>query len=99
MNRLSQQRTDITQSFEDYFQVIPPDINSFKIDKCLFWEYDDMENTVTFHFEDEWYLDEFLDSLEDCPKLRTSFDFEAFDTADRQNLTITIVGKIGGLLG
>ena len=106
MDRLSKQRTDITNSFEDferimedYFQVIPPDINSFKIDKCLFWEYDDMENTVTFHFEDEWYLDEYLDSLEDCPKLRTSFDFETFDSADRQNLTITIVGKIGGLLG
>lgn len=109
MSELSKQRTDVTQSFEDferimedYFQVIPPDIDFFEIEKCSYWDYDDMENTVTFYFEDEWYLQEFLDELEECPKLRFTFDMDdsySFDGVDRQNLRITIVGKTGGLLG
>ena len=106
MNDLSKQRNDLSQSFEDfervmedYFQIIPPDIDFFKVDKCISWEYCDLKNTVIFYFEDEWYLDEFLDEVLDCPKYLKSFNLDSIDGVDRENLTIILEGKIGGLLG
>jgi hypothetical protein len=103
---LSEQRTDITQSFEDfervmedYFQVIPPDIDFFKIEKATHWSYDDMENSVSFWFEDDWTMQEFKDNLEECPLWETTFDADAFDGIDWQEKRITVIGHVGGLLG
>ena len=106
MNELSKQRTDVTQSFEDferimedYFQVIPPDIDFFKLDDVLHWDYDDLEQAVTFFFEDDWYLQAFIDNVEECPAKNSFFEFDEFDCVDREKLTVKIIGKIGGLYG
>lgn len=106
MDDITKQRTDLTQSFEDfervmedYFQIIPPDVESFNLENTTHWEYSDFRNTVTFYFSDDWYLDAFLDKILDCPKYLRTFDMDSIDGIDRQNLTITIEGKTGGLLG
>lgn len=106
MQELSKQRNDLSNSLEDfervmedYFQIIPPDIDFFKIDKSLGWEYCDLKNIVTFYFEDDWYLDEFLDEVLECPKYLKSFYLDPIDGVDREKLTIILEGKIGGLIG
>jgi hypothetical protein len=102
-NMLSKQREDLTQSYEDfervmedYFQIIPPDTDFVKVDVAKRWQYNDVERSVTFYFEDAWYLQEFIDKLFYCPK-KYSFLFEEHEHIDRENLTVTIIGKIGGL--
>jgi|SaaInlStandDraft_4_1057021.scaffolds.fasta_scaffold88052_2 hypothetical protein len=106
MDDVSKQRTDITTSFEDfervmedYFQVIPPDIDSFKLTKTINWKYDDFDNAMIFYFADDWELQSFKDDMTECPALNTFFGFEEYEDVDLNELTITINGKIGGLLG
>ena len=99
-------RTDITDSFEDferiaedYFDLIPPDTDSFKLELTTTWTYEEFDKLMTFYFENEWDLDEFLDVLEECPKLNESFGMnDLHDAVNRKALTITIEGKEGGLI-
>lgn len=100
---LSKQRQDMSQTFEDferimedYYQIIPPDINHFDIEKCSHWEFDDVEKCVHFHLLDEWYLQEFIDAVKECPH-KFSFKFEEHEDVDMENLIVTVYGKIGGL--
>ena len=94
-------RHDLTQTFEDferiaedYFMLIPPDTDSFNIGICSRWVYDDMYNTITFYFENEWDLDTFYDKMIECPKYGESFiTSDHFDGVDRKNLKIMIEGS------
>lgn len=104
MNELAKQRMDITQSFEDferimedYFQVIPPDIDHFKTDIVTHWDYNDVEHSVTFYFDDDWKLQEFLDEMMECPAKDSFFEYEEYEHLDRVKNTITIIGREGGL--
>ena len=99
----TQQRSDLTQSFEDYervmedyFQLIPLELRFFTVEKASRWEYNEFERSMTFYFVDEWTLDEFLDTMKDCPK-KFAYDFEEYEHVDRKNLTIKMIGRIGGL--
>lgn len=99
-------RTDVLETFEDfervaedYFWLIPPDTDSFLLEKCISWSYDDFDNTMTFRFDNEWDLDEFNDKMADCPKFDESFDYyDELKPVDRENLSITIQGKESGLI-
>lgn len=99
-------RSDITQTFEDferiaedYFMMIPPDTDSFNLEICTRWEFDDAFNTLTFYFDDPWKFDEFHDKLLECPRYEESFAVgDHFEGADRQNLKIVVEGKESGLL-
>lgn len=99
-------RTDITDSYEDwerlaedYFDLIPPDTDSFDLSLCIKWDYDDWRKTFKFYFDNEWDLDSFLDKVEDCPKKDETFGIgDLYEGVDRENLTITVEGKEGGLL-
>ena len=99
-------RADVLDTFEDfericedYFHLIPPDTDSFDLDLCTKWVYDDFERTLTFYFEDEWKLDEFYDKITDCPKYEESFDIgDHFDGVDRKNLKIIVESKEMGLI-
>jgi len=99
-------RTDITDSFEDferiaedYFDLIPPDTDSFKLKLCKTWTYDENDKIMVFYFEDEWALDEFYEEVKECPKLDESFGMDdLFDAIDRKALTLTVEGKEGGLI-
>ena len=98
-------RNDILMTFEDfervaedYFHLIPPDTDSFKLDLCVSWEYDEVDNVLKFYFDDDWLMDEFYDEILDCPKLNESFGIDdMFESYDRENKIITIEGKEGGL--
>ncbi len=101
-------RDEYTQSFEDferimedYFQVIPPDSDFFKLELLTKWEFFDLHNVVVFYFNDDWDLTAFLDTLEECPLYKVTFDLEEdiYGGIDRDNLKISVQGKIGGLLG
>ncbi len=101
----AEQRTDVTQSYEDferiledYLGVVPPDSEFFKMEKVNRWVYDDNEQSIMFYFEDDWVLDEFKDALDECPATNVFFAFEEFEHVDREKLTITVVGKLGGLI-
>ena len=103
--KFAKQRTDVTQSYEDferiledYLGVIPPDSEYFLVEKANRWEYDDIEQAVIFYFDDDWSLDEFKDRLNDCQATNIFFAFEEFDHVDREKLTITVIGKEGGLI-
>jgi hypothetical protein len=103
MTELSKQRTDLSQTFEDfervmedYFRIIPPDIDFFKIDIANRWEYDDLGKCIKFYFDDDWYLQEFLDKMRDCPG-KHFYMFEEYEHVDRKNLIVTVACKIGGL--
>ena len=99
-------RKDVTDSFEDferiaedYFDLIPPDTDSFNLDLCLTWSFDDLDKLMIFYFENEWDLYSFYDKLIECPKLNESFGMDDLhDSVDREKLTITIEGKEGGLI-
>jgi len=99
-------RTDITESFEDferlaedYFDLIPPDTDSFDFDLCTKWEFDEWEKTFKFYFEKEWDLDAFLDKLMDCPKMDETIALnDMAEGVNRQALTITVEGRQGGLI-
>lgn len=105
MDRLSKQRQDISSSFEDferimedYFAIIPPDIDKFELVKTSGWEYDDLENTMMFYFDDMWLMDEFTEMLKDLPSTNMIFEYNEYEHLDREKMTITIVGKDGGLM-
>jgi len=99
-------RTDITESFEDferlaedYFMLIPPDTDSFRLDLCTKWEFDEWEKTFKFYFENEWDLDSFLDVLMDCPKLDETIALnDMYEGVNRETLTIVVEGREGGLI-
>jgi hypothetical protein len=99
-------RTDITDSFEDferiaedYFDLIPPDTDSFNLQLCNTWVYDENNKLLIFFFADEWLLEEFYETVKECPKLDESFGMDdLFEAIDRKKLTITIEGKEGGLI-
>jgi len=98
-------RTDITHSFEDferiaedYFELIPPDTDSFDLELCTFWEYEEWDKLLIFHFDNEMDLNFFYDKLIECPKYEESFDIEDhFEGVNRKALTITIESKSTGL--
>lgn len=101
---LSEQRTDLTDSYEDfervmedYFQVIPPDIDSFKVNTAQRWKYDDITNTITFWFEHEWDLLDFHDSLVECANYGMTYGIDDYDGVDYQELKLTVVSYKGGL--
>jgi len=103
MITLSKQRNDVTQSeedfgriMEDYFAIIPPKIEAFQLKFVKLWTYDDLENTMTFSFENELALNDFLDEFEKLPECYI-FEYNEYEHLDRQNLTMTIIGKDGGL--
>ena len=103
MTELSKQRADLSQTFEDfervmedYFRIIPPDIEFFKVDIATHWEYDDVNRSVKFYFADDWYLQEFIDKLKTCPA-KINFKFEEYENVDREKLIVEVIGKIGGL--
>ena len=96
-------RTDVTDSYEDmervledYFRIIPSDMHYMKMESVIQWEYDDATKSITFYFADEWTMDEFFDKLKYSPKLMT-VHCEEHDCVDRENFSITIFGKVGGL--
>ena len=99
-------RTDVTDSFEDferiaedYFDLIPPDTDSFKLNLCTKWVYEEWDKLLIFHFENEWDLDDFLETLKECPKLDETFGMDDLhDAVDRKKITITVEGKEGGLI-
>jgi len=99
-------RNDVLDTFEDfericedYFMLIPPDTDSFNLELCTSWTYDDMYNTLTFTFVDEWNLDSFLDKILECPKYEETYAVgDHFDGVDRQKLTIIVEGKETGLI-
>lgn len=98
-------RSDVLDTFEDferiaedYFMLIPPDTDSFDLELCTKWIYDDLYNTLTFYFDDEWNLDTFLDKITECPKYQETYDIgDHFDGVDRKNLKIIVEGKATGL--
>jgi hypothetical protein len=90
---------DFEKICEDYFLIIPPDIDSFDLDICTKWEYNDFDRTLVFYFEDEWNLDSFYDKLVDCPKYEETFDVgDFFEGVDRENLKIVVESKETGLI-
>jgi len=99
-------RNDITKSYEDferlaedYFDLIPPDTDSLDLELTLDWEFNDDNKLFIFYFENEWLLDEFLNKLEECPKLNESVALnDMFDGVDREKLVITLEGRQGGLI-
>ena len=98
-------RTDLTHSFEDferiaedYFELIPPDTDSFDLDLCTYWEYEEWDKLLVFHFERYDDLLAFHDKILECPKNEESFAIgDHFDGIDTENLTITIESKSTGL--
>lgn len=102
--RLSKQRNDIIQTpedfarvMEDYFGIIPPEVNQFDLDRILFWDYDDVEHSMTFYFEDPFDLNALVEHLQNTPKNGLFYIFDEYQHLDRDKLTLTIIGKIGGL--
>jgi hypothetical protein len=102
--KFAEQRTDLSQTFEDfervledYLHIIPPDSDFFLHEKASKWVYDDMQQSLTFYFDDAWLMDEFKDKLEHCPG-KMYFKCEEFEHVDRENLTITVIGLKGGLI-
>lgn len=105
MNTTSNRRNDISQTFEDfervmedYFAIIPPELHQFDLNKIIRWEYDDINNSMTFYFENEWLLDEYVDMLEQSPSVNRIFEYNDYEHIDRKNLSLTIIGKDGGLM-
>ena len=105
MDNLSKQRQDVSQSFEDferimedYFAIIPPEVEQFDLEKIVEWEYNDVENSLTFYFADEWFLNELKDILDESPSQNIKFEYNEYDHVDREKLTLTIIGRDGGLL-
>lgn len=89
---------DFERIAEDYFFLIPPDTDSFLLDICNDWKFDEFENTLTFYFDSLWDLETFNDKMIECPKFGESFDyFDVLDSVDRKNLKIVIQGKMKGL--
>ncbi len=99
-------RTDITHTYEDferiaedYFELIPPDPESFDLDLCISWDYDEDYKLLIFKFDDEWDMDAFVEKVEDCAKYRETFDInDHFEGVNRETLTVTVEGKEGGLV-
>jgi len=97
-------RTDIGQTFEDferiaedYFNLIPPDTDSFDLTNCT-WQYDEFDKLFIFQFENEWDLDSFYDKITECPKYEESYDIgDHFEGVNRKTLKITVEAKEGGL--
>ncbi len=96
-------RTDVTDSYEDmervledYFRIIPSDMHYFKMENVTQWEYDDSEKMIRFYFDNEWTMDEFFDKIRYSPKMMT-VHMEEHDCVDRQNFTISMYGRVGGL--
>jgi hypothetical protein len=95
---LLQTQEDFEKVLEDYFMIIPPDNESFDLEKCISWDYNDFDRTITFYFDNEWDLEEFNDKMNDCPAKGVMFDVgNNFDGVDRKNLKIIIEGNEGGL--
>jgi hypothetical protein len=95
---IMQTQEDFERIAEDYFMLIPPDTDYFDLDKCVKWEFNEFDRTLTFYFENEWDLDEFLDKIMDCPALEVTFEIgNIYEGVNRDKLTITIEGKEGGL--
>jgi len=98
-------RNDILDSFEDwervaedYFWLIPPDTDSFLLEKCTSWVFDDSDNTMTFYFDSDWDMQSFNDKMIQCPKFGESFDYyDNLAPLDSTKLKITIQGKMKGL--
>ena len=97
-NDLLQTSEDFGRVMEDYFAIIPPDLDMFELDKIVKWEFDDIENSMTFYFDDDWLFDEFKNLIEEIPTLNDKFVFDEYEHVNREKLTLTILGKDGGLM-
>jgi len=99
MNYLLDTEEEWLRVAEDYFELIPPDIDFFKIELCIKYEVNHFEKELIFYFDDLFKLEEFLDKVKDCPLYEATFNIE-FDGVDYDNLTITIkAGEGVGLYG
>jgi len=103
--KFAEQRTDLSQTFEDfervledYLHVIPPDTKFFLVEKATKWEYDDTRQALVFYFEDDWTLQEFVDRLGDCVSKGMFFLCDEYEHVDRENLIVTVIGIKGGLI-
>jgi len=88
---------DFARVMEDYFGVIPPEVDKFDLEKILFWDYEDIDNTMTFYFENDFHLNDLIEHLQSTPSNGFLYIFDEYQHLDRENLTLTIVGKTGGL--
>lgn len=102
---ITKQRNDLTTNeedfqwvMEDYFGVTSNELEAFPLEKTINWEYNDIDNSVLFYFEEEWTLNEFKESLMDSPLTNGIFHFEEWSHIDLENLTIRVDGKMGGLI-
>jgi|LakMenEpi03Aug12_release.lakeMendotaPanAssembly.Ray.scaffolds.fasta_scaffold1264391_1 hypothetical protein len=102
--KFNKQRTDLLQTvddfervMEDYFGMPPFKLELFKLDRITYWEYEDVENSLTLHFRDIFDLDELVSGLMSTPDRLFMFEFEEYKHVDRENLTLTIIGRMGGL--
>ena len=100
-------RNDLVKSYEelervceDYFFLLPPDMDMLHIEELVDdWEFDEFENTLTFKFRDVWDLDTFMDYVEESPKYEESFAIgDMHEGVNREKLTVIIEGKEKGLM-
>ena len=94
---LSTSEEDFARVMEDYFGIFANDLNAFVLTQTIGWKYDDVDTTMTFAFEHVWELEAFIETLMDSPLTNSIYHFEEWSNVNRQNLTLWVDGKFGGL--
>ena len=92
---------DLERILEDYFGVIPSDIDmNFKLELVKDWEFDPFDYLMTFYFENEWDAMDFFDVLTESPKAEMTFTFDEFGTGlfEDEKKVVIKGGEDGGLL-
>lgn len=97
-NDLLQTPDDFARVMEDYFGIYGPELDRFDLERIIFWDFADIENTITLYFENEYDMDKLVEDLNDSPSKNMKYTFDDYNDIDREKITLTITGRMGGLI-